>query len=178
MDISTPSPNIERLKPELFALKIQVFFFIRIALGLFCAACETVFYRGVSRRFGSRVGLLALLFLITSAGLTYNCVMLVLLISENLFLSGMFISSTGNLPNTFSMYGILLAFGAWFSGYHFRAVVASGFGVILGWPFVAVAFLPMGLDIFLQHGPIKVSSYLLLLQQQYTPPLYPFSIRL
>lgn len=70
--------------------------------------------------------------------------------------SGMFISGTAHLPNTVSMYGVLLAFGAWYSGYHFRAVVAAAFGVILGWPFVAVAFLPMGLDILLQQGVIKV----------------------
>ena len=72
------------------------------------------------------------------------------------------------------MYGILLAFGAWFSGYHFRAVVASGFGVILGWPFVAVAFLPMGLDIFLQHGPIKVSIAI----NTHNPPPFWYSTKL
>ena len=68
----------------------------------------------------------------------------------------MFNAATGNLPNKLSMYSVLLAFGAWFSGYHFRSVVAAAFGVVLGWPFVAVVFLPMGLDVLMQQGLFKV----------------------
>jgi alpha-1,2-mannosyltransferase len=119
-----------------FADKISVFIMIRCALGAFCAYAEAVFYRGVSKKFGGRVGLFTFVFLLLSAG--------------------MFHASISNLPSSLSMYGVLLSFGFWLSGSYFLAVFSACFAVIMGWPFVAVVFVPLGLDLLLKAGFFKV----------------------
>jgi len=116
--------------------KVAVFYSIRMAMALFCAFCETIFIRGTSQRFGDLVGKTTLLILV--------------------FSTGMFQASTAHLPNTFSMYSILLSFGFWFSANYFWAVFSTGLGIILGWPFVAVMFIPLGLDLLYQNGFLKV----------------------
>src|SRR5262245_21270639 len=64
----------------------------------------------------------------------------------------MFLSSTSFLPSTFSMYGVMLTFGTWFGGHPKVAVFAGAFTVILGWPFVALMFVPIGLELLFRFG--------------------------
>jgi hypothetical protein len=51
---------------------------------------------------------------------------------------------------------VLLSFGFWLSGNYFLAVFSACFAVIMGWPFVAVVFIPLGLDLLLKAGFFKV----------------------
>ncbi|KAL6061390.1 mannosyltransferase [Balamuthia mandrillaris] len=118
------------------ANKVVVFYLIRCGLAAFCSFGEATFYRGVVHAFGPRVGLLTLLFLLSSCG--------------------MWIASTAHLPNSFSMYGVLLCFGWWFQRRHTLAVFAGALAVLLGWPFVALLFVPVGIDLLWQCGPVRV----------------------
>jgi hypothetical protein len=51
---------------------------------------------------------------------------------------------------------VLLSFGFWLAGSYFLAVFSACFAVIMGWPFVAVVFIPLGLDLLLKAGFFKV----------------------
>jgi len=51
----------------------------------------------------------------------------------------------GFLPSSFSMYAISLASGLFLLDKHAAAVAVSAIGVILGWPFSILAFLPVTL---------------------------------
>eukprot|EP01103_Thecamoeba_quadrilineata_P002442 TRINITY_DN1239_c0_g1_i3.p1 TRINITY_DN1239_c0_g1~~TRINITY_DN1239_c0_g1_i3.p1 ORF type:complete len:420 (-),score=61.35 TRINITY_DN1239_c0_g1_i3:43-1302(-) len=57
------------------------------------------------------------------------------------------------------MYGVMLAFGTWFRGSWALAVHASVMATLLGWPFVAVIFVPMALEFFLRAKLTKVLSW-------------------
>jgi len=112
--------------------KIIVFYLVRVALAFLCTCCETFFYAGVVRRFGMRIALFTFLFL--------------------LFSPGMFSASTTYLPSTFSMYGLLIAYGAWFLGRYQLAVIAVALATIMGWPFCVVLTLPLAFDCIMQEG--------------------------
>lgn len=53
--------------------------------------------------------------------------------------------SVGFLPSSFSMYAISLASGLFLLDKPAAAVSVSAIGVILGWPFSILAFLPVTL---------------------------------
>ncbi|KAH9778966.1 Dol-P-Man:Man(6)GlcNAc(2)-PP-Dol alpha-1,2-mannosyltransferase [Citrus sinensis] len=57
--------------------------------------------------------------------------------------SGCFFASTSFLPSSFSMYAISLASGFFLLEKYAMAVAVSAAGVILGWPFSILAFLPV-----------------------------------
>ena len=42
------------------------------------------------------------------------------------------------------MAGVMISFGFWYTQHYYQAVVMAAFSVILGWPFVALVFVPMG----------------------------------
>jgi len=119
--------------------KIWIWYGIRAALGLFSSLCETLFYTGTTFRFGVNVSRLTLFFLLTGAG--------------------MFHASVAFLPSTFSMYGVLLGYGLWFSGRRKAAVFAGAFSVIMGWPFVGLLFVPLGLEVLFSHGILTTLSW-------------------
>lgn len=50
---------------------------------------------------------------------------------------------TGFLPSSFSMYAISLSSALFLFGKHATAVAVAATGVILGWPFSILAFLPV-----------------------------------
>lgn len=57
--------------------------------------------------------------------------------------SFIFLCTLGFLPSSFSMYAISLASGLFLLDKPAAAVAVSASGVILGWPFSILAFLPV-----------------------------------
>jgi alpha-1,2-mannosyltransferase len=113
-----------------FPYKFQIFFAIKVSLGLISALCQTYFVSAVFRRFGSNVCWYTAFFL--------------------LFSPGMLISSTSLLPSSFAMYCLLIAFGGWFSGNYFLATFSAACAVLVGWPFVLLLIFPMAMDTLVQ----------------------------
>lgn len=109
--------------------KIYVFYGIRIALALFSTISELTFINGINYKFGKEIGFYTLLFLIIS--------------------SGMFTASTAYLPSTFAMYMLCLSYGNWYKDNFFWSLFYGATAVCIGWPFVGVVFIPIGLHISL-----------------------------
>ncbi|XP_074592962.1 alpha-1,2-mannosyltransferase ALG9-like [Brevipalpus obovatus] len=107
--------------------KILVFYAIRCYLALFCALCETYFYRGVLKSFGA--GASRFVFLILT------------------FSTGLFISSTAVLPNSFSMYMSFLIIGSWLQNHIKITILSMGLSSAIGWPFSALLNLPVLLNL-------------------------------
>jgi len=105
---------------------VQSFYWLRSGLAALCAGSEAAFCAAVSCSLGPRAGVLTLAFLAPA--------------------SGMFHASVALLPSTTCMYCVLLGFAAWLRGRHALGLMCGSFAVLLSWPFVALAFVPMGLD--------------------------------
>ncbi|KAI4333577.1 hypothetical protein L6164_018364 [Bauhinia variegata] len=103
--------------------KVRVFYAVRIFLGLLSVITETVLVVALSRKYGKRIA-------------SYTLAMLCLT-------SGCFFASTSFLPSSFSMYAMSLASGLFLLNKPAAAVAVSASGVILGWPFSILAFLPV-----------------------------------
>lgn len=104
--------------------KMHVFYSVRLALGLVSAATEATLVSAANQKLGPRVGMYTLMLLCVS--------------------SGCFNASTSFLPSTFSMYAITLASALVLLGGRHKAVVAiSAAGVLVGWPFAALAAAPL-----------------------------------
>ncbi|EEB12136.1 alpha-1,2-mannosyltransferase ALG9, putative [Pediculus humanus corporis] len=106
--------------------RMLIFYIIRCVLGLFCAFCETYFYKAVMKEFGMQVGKMVLIFM--------------------LFSPGMFISSTAFLPSSFSMYMCLLSTGAWIMRKYELAVFTVALSTFISWPFAALTGAPIAID--------------------------------
>ncbi|XP_022140430.1 dol-P-Man:Man(6)GlcNAc(2)-PP-Dol alpha-1,2-mannosyltransferase [Momordica charantia] len=105
--------------------KVRVFFAVRLFLGLLSVVTETVLVVALSRKFGKRIA-------------TYTLAMLCLT-------SGCFFASTSFLPSSFSMYAVSLSSGLFLLEKPASAVAVAAAGVILGWPFSILVFLPVTL---------------------------------
>jgi alpha-1,2-mannosyltransferase len=112
--------------------KVLTFYLFRITLGLVCAFAETIFYSGVNSKFGGRAGRYTLLFM--------------------LFNPGMFSAASAMLPNTYCMVCSMIALGYWFQDKHVIAVIATGFGVLIGWPYIGLMFIPLAIDTIYNRG--------------------------
>lgn len=110
--------------------KVRVFYAVRLFLGLLSVITETVLVVALSRKYGKRLA-------------SYTLAMLCLT-------SGCFFASTSFLPSSFSMYAISLASGLFLLDKPAAAVAVSATGVILGWPFSILAFLPVTLSSLLR----------------------------
>eukprot|EP00256_Glycine_max_P065931 XP_025980526.1 dol-P-Man:Man(6)GlcNAc(2)-PP-Dol alpha-1,2-mannosyltransferase isoform X2 [Glycine max] len=105
--------------------KVRVFYAVRFFLGLLSVLTDTVLVVALSRKYGKRLA-------------TYALAMLCLT-------SGCFFASTSFLPSSFSMYAISLASGLFLLDKPAAAISVAVIGVILGWPFSILAFLPVTL---------------------------------
>ncbi|XP_014498800.1 dol-P-Man:Man(6)GlcNAc(2)-PP-Dol alpha-1,2-mannosyltransferase isoform X1 [Vigna radiata var. radiata] len=105
--------------------KVRVFYAVRFFLGLLSVLADTVLVVALSRKYGKRLA-------------TYALAMLCLT-------SGCFFASTSFLPSSFSMYAISLASGLFLLDKPASAISVAVIGVILGWPFSILAFLPVTL---------------------------------
>ncbi|PKA51648.1 Dol-P-Man:Man(6)GlcNAc(2)-PP-Dol alpha-1,2-mannosyltransferase [Apostasia shenzhenica] len=103
--------------------KVQVFYTVRLFLGLISAITETVLVVALSRKYGRRLA-------------TYTLAMLCLT-------SGCFFASTSFLPSTFSMYAVTLSSALVLLQRYAFAVSVAAVGVLLGWPFSILVFLPV-----------------------------------
>ncbi|KAD0572593.1 hypothetical protein E3N88_44040 [Mikania micrantha] len=103
--------------------KVRVFYAVRIFLGLISVITEAALVVAISRKYGKRLA----------------CYTLALLCLT----SGCFFASTSFLPSSFSMYAISLSSALFLMGMHASAVAVAATGVILGWPFSILAFVPV-----------------------------------
>lgn len=116
--------------------RMLIFYFVRCLLGLFCAFCESYFYRAVCKEFGIKIGRLLLMFLI--------------------FSPGMFIASTAFLPSSFSMYMSLLSIGAWYDKKYELAIFTTALSTFISWPFAALVGVPIAFDmLFVKKNHLK-----------------------
>ncbi|PON33003.1 GPI mannosyltransferase [Parasponia andersonii] len=103
--------------------KVRVFYAVRLFLGVLSVITDTVLVVALSRKYGKRLA-------------SYTLAMLCLT-------SGCFFASTSFLPSSFSMYAISLSSGLFLLNKPAMAVAVAAVGVILGWPFSILAFLPV-----------------------------------
>jgi alpha-1,2-mannosyltransferase len=106
--------------------KIVEFYFLRVALALVCALCESRLYSVVSRTVNPRVAIFFAMAL--------------------LFSPGMYHAAPAYLPSTFAMYTTMLGFSAfmdWTRGMKTtQGIMWFGLGTTLGWPFAGALVLP------------------------------------
>lgn len=102
---------------------MRVFYAIRLFLGLLSVITEASLVVALSRKYGKRLA-------------SYTLAMLCLT-------SGCFFASTSFLPSSFSMYAMSLSSALFLFGKPAMAVSVAAVGVILGWPFSVLAFLPV-----------------------------------
>lgn len=105
--------------------KVRVFYAVRLFLGVLSIITDSVLVVALSRKYGNRLA-------------SYTLAMLCLT-------SGCFFASTSFLPSSFSMYAISLSSGLFLLEKPAMAVAVAAVGVILGWPFSLLAFLPITL---------------------------------
>lgn len=117
--------------------KITVFHRTRMVLAMACALCETVFYHGVARRFGGRIGMFTYAALALSAGMLH--------------------AAPAYLPSSWTMYGLLLCWGFWLGGHLTSALVSGVVGLAMGWPFALAAIVPMGVHMLFTHNIFKIA---------------------
>ncbi|XP_075477030.1 alpha-1,2-mannosyltransferase ALG9 [Primulina tabacum] len=103
--------------------KVRVFYAIRIFLGLLSVIADAALVVALSRKYGKRLA-------------SYTLAMLCLA-------SGCFFASTSFLPSSFSMYAMSLSSALFLFEKPTAAVAIAAGGVILGWPFSILAFLPV-----------------------------------
>ncbi|XP_027061934.1 alpha-1,2-mannosyltransferase ALG9 [Coffea arabica] len=103
--------------------KVRVFYAVRIFLGLISTAADAALVVALSRKYGKRLA-------------SYALAMLCLT-------SGCFFASTSFLPSSFSMYAMSLSSALFLFEKPAMAVAIAATGVILGWPFSILAFLPI-----------------------------------
>ncbi|XP_028056503.1 dol-P-Man:Man(6)GlcNAc(2)-PP-Dol alpha-1,2-mannosyltransferase-like isoform X1 [Camellia sinensis] len=103
--------------------KVRVFYAVRIFLGLLSVITEAALIIALSRKYGKRLACYALAMLCLT--------------------SGCFFASTSFLPSSFSMYAISLSSALFLFEKPAMAVAVAVVGVVLGWPFSVLAFLPI-----------------------------------
>ena len=109
-----------------------MFYVIRVLLSLCCALCELYFAESVSAWFGADTASTTLVFLAFSAG--------------------MFNVSAAYLPQQFVLCLVMLSFGSFFKSKRKTAILCMGTAAIIGWPFILVLAVPMGMDCVFAMG--------------------------
>lgn len=121
--------------------KAGLFFGLRLLFAVVSSYCEAEFvqaavfrYTGPHRSsFGAKLGWVFLSFLVLSSGLWH--------------------ASIAFLPQTFTMYCIVLCWSAWLRGHYHAAIWWMGCASLLGWPFSAILGLTsFAFDILATHG--------------------------
>ncbi|KAM7250828.1 hypothetical protein ACFE04_022711 [Oxalis oulophora] len=103
--------------------KVKVFFAVRLFLGFISVVTDSILVVALSRKYGKRLAAYALAMLCLT--------------------SGCFFASTSFLPSSFSMYAMSLSSGLFLLDKPAMSVAVAAIGVILGWPFSVLAFLPI-----------------------------------
>lgn len=105
--------------------KVRVFYAVRLFLGLLSVIADAFLVVALSRKCGKRIA-------------SYTLAMLCLT-------SGCFFASTSFLPSSFSMYAMSLASALALLERPALAIAVAASGVIIGWPFSVLAFVPVTL---------------------------------
>ncbi|KAH9617532.1 hypothetical protein KSS87_006504 [Heliosperma pusillum] len=105
--------------------KVKVFYAVRLFLGILSVVADAFLVVALSRKYGKRIA-------------SYTLMMLCLT-------SGCYLASTSFLPSTFSMYAMSLATALALLEKTAWAVAIAASGVIIGWPFSVLAFVPVTL---------------------------------
>ncbi|KAK3280180.1 hypothetical protein CYMTET_11972 [Cymbomonas tetramitiformis] len=103
--------------------KTAVFYAVRSALGVTQAVCDIY----LSKALASAAGM-------NAAGLCW------FLLTTN---AGMFFASTALLPSSFTMTALTAATAASLQGHQHVVIATAAVGALLGWPFAALALLPV-----------------------------------
>lgn len=107
-----------------FDLKpVNVFYSLRVILAIYSSLCETYFVGGVEKKFNRQIAAVTMILMLPSTGLM--------------------VASTSFLPSSFSMYCVLLFFGAWMREDEATCGVAMAINATLGWPFASALSLPV-----------------------------------
>ncbi|ORY83736.1 GPI mannosyltransferase, partial [Protomyces lactucae-debilis] len=107
----------------------QQFYLLRCILGAVSAFIEASLVMTISKA-NEELGLLTLAGLLTSAG--------------------MFTASTALLPSTFTLYTCTLGLDLFLRQHHTLSTAAFAIGVIIGWPFSILLFIPLVLINFMK----------------------------
>jgi len=114
---------------------------MRLGILLWASVCENCFAYAVRRTLGPLVGLYVVVFLSCSGG--------------------MFFASVSLLPPSLAMHCSLLVWSLYFRGWLLGAVLGVVLTVLLtGWPYVALAFLPLLLQAAFVRGPFIVFRWI------------------
>lgn len=113
--------------------KMMVFYAIRVLLAFICSISETIFIAGARKVFSHAVSIPLWLLL--------------------LFSSGIYTASTSFVNSSLAMMSVFLSYGIWMlTDNHFLSLLIGAAAVIYDWPFVGIAFIPMGLHCLYQRG--------------------------
>lgn len=102
--------------------KVELFYSIRVTLGAFHAAVDTLLFIVIRRMFGS---LCAFLFLVFSA-----------------LSPGNFISSTAFLPSSYAMMRLSFSLAMWLQNHEFFTIFGIAVATLIGWPFSVLVSVP------------------------------------
>ncbi|GAB7352233.1 hypothetical protein MBLNU459_g2706t1 [Dothideomycetes sp. NU459] len=121
--------SLRRLIP-FASSKVFRFYFLRVMLGFFCAACEARLFTKISKTISPRIGVFFMLIMLASPG--------------------MFHASISYLPSSFSMYTTMLglaAFMDWRGGLRTaQGIMCMLSGAFLGWPFALAMIAPFAVE--------------------------------
>lgn len=102
------------------------FYFLRAALAVACAACETRLFMKINKALNPRIAIMYMVITVTSPGF--------------------FHASISYLPSSFAMYFVMLstaAFMDWQGGLRTaQGIFWMAIGALLGWPFAAAMIIP------------------------------------
>lgn len=136
-----------------------MFYSVRIFLGLISTITETVLVVALSRKYGKRLACYVLAMLCLTSGCFFASTSMFLrfqfyIIIWKLYCSCVTIQTevvayifffliAGFLPSSFSMYAVTLSSALFLLENYAAAVSVAAAGVILGWPFSILVFLPV-----------------------------------
>ncbi|CAM1511672.1 Fc.00g091850.m01.CDS01 [Cosmosporella sp. VM-42] len=116
--------NVRRLLPQ--STKVGEFYFVRYALAIVCALCQTILFMTTSSTLNSRIGIFFMLITVISPG--------------------NFHASTAFLPSSFAMYMVMLGAACFMN---WRGGLRTSWGIfwfaaagVLGWPFASALCAP------------------------------------
>ena len=123
-----PLVPIGHLLAKLGMSRLNIFYTIRLVLGICTAYCEATFADAICERFGTQTAELARIFLVLSPGIFY--------------------SSTSYLPSAVGSSLLMLALAFLLKRRHIETITIGCIAVIwTGWPFIALLFIPLGIQI-------------------------------
>lgn len=107
--------------------KVNMFYGIRTALGIFTALSESYFLVAIYEYYGKNIGDLTLVFTLFSSGILY--------------------CSTALLPSAVIMSLVMIATASWMRGRYVVTILIGCISVLWsGWPFIGIIYVPFGLQ--------------------------------